>query len=121
MANEKPTGGAGKGRVHRRVEVGLPMVVRGTDRHGMRFEDVTHCFNISRTGASFATAREIEMGADLEVVITLADGAHTTRGEFSTLARVVRIVPGDDPAEKVIGVYFLEARFPRVFVSESTA
>jgi len=120
MAEEKATGGAGKGRVHRRVEVGLPMIVRGTDSHGTRFEDATHCFNVSRTGASFATTRELAMGTDLEVVIIVASGAQAGRGEFSTLARVVRIVPGDDPAEKVIGVYFLEARFPRVFVSEST-
>lgn len=121
MAGEKSTGGAGKGRVHRRVEVGLPMVVRGNDSHGTRFEESTHCFNVSRTGASFATSRELAMGSDLEVVISLASGPQAGRGDFSTLARVVRILPGDDPAEKIIGVYFLEARFPRVFSSESTA
>ena len=121
MADEKTKNGAEQGRVHRRVEVGLPMVVRGTDAHGTRFEDATQCFNISRTGASFATTRELAMGLDLEVVISLAAGAQTSRGEFSTLARVVRVVPGENPDEKVIGVYFLEARFPRVFSSESTA
>jgi hypothetical protein len=102
------------------VEVGLPMIVRGTDRHGMRFEDATHCFNVSRTGASFATTRDFELGADVEVLITLASGGRGGLGDFSTLARVVRIVPGEDPAEKVVGVQFLEARFPRVFSSEST-
>ena len=120
MADEKTSGGAAKGRVHRRVEVGLPMIVRGTDRHGIRFEDVTHCFNVSRTGASFATTRELDMGAKLEVVIALATGAQGGRGDFSCLSQIVRIVPGEEPPDIIIGVQFLEARFPRVFVSEST-
>ena len=123
MADEKTSGGAAKGRVHRRVDVGLPMIVRGADRHGIRFEDVTHCFNVSRTGASFSTTRELDMGAKLEVVIGIASGTSGAiggRGDFSCLAQIVRIIPGEEPPDIIIGVQFLEARFPRVFVSEST-
>ena len=122
MAGETPSGGTASGRVHRRVTAGLPMIVRGTDRNGVRFEDATHCFDVSRTGASFATARELEMGKNVEVVIALATGVGSGgRGDFNSLARIVRIAPGEEPPEFVVAVQFLEARFPRVFVSESTA
>jgi PilZ domain. len=103
-------------RRHRRVHAGLFMLVRGEDRHGRRFEEQTTCYDISRTGASFDTDREIEVGANLEVIITMEAGPRG--GDFDALARVVRVVEAQDGGWEV-GIQFVERRFPRIFVSES--
>ncbi|HEX9759386.1 MAG TPA: PilZ domain-containing protein [Candidatus Acidoferrales bacterium] len=104
-------------RRHRRVHAGLLMVVRGEDHHGHRFEEQTTCYDISRTGASFSTERELEAGANLEVVITMEAGPRG--GDFDTLARVVRVAEAKDGGGWEVGIQFVERRFPRIFVSES--
>ncbi len=106
-------------RLQRRIAVGLPMLVRGVDGPGTRFEDAAQTFDVSRTGASFVTRREIRMGMDLEIVIPqLHSPRHT--GDFTTLAHVVRVVPGSKPGESVVGLQFIGPRFHRVFITEAT-
>lgn len=105
------------GRRHRRVHAGLLMVVRGEDSHGRRFEEQTSCYDISRAGASFSTEREIAVGANIEVVITMEAGPRG--GDFDALARVVRVAPVQEGGGWEVGIQFVERRFPRIFVPES--
>ena len=109
------------GRLQRRIEVGLAMHIRGKESDGSAFDDVVHSGNVSRTGASFATTRQLEVGAELEVTIPRRPGEHAEDADFVTRARVVRVIPGSDERERVVGIQFLDRRFHRVYVSESTA
>lgn len=107
-------------RVQKRIHVGVPIVVRGTDAAGHRFEDAAHSFDVSRTGLSFTTGREIAIGADLEIVIPRSGALRSRERDFSTLAHVVRVEDGQVAGEWLVGVHFTETHLNRVFVSEST-
>jgi hypothetical protein len=118
-----PTEKSGEGadrRLQRRIAVGLPLLVRGTDREGNAFEEVTQSYNVSRTGVSFSTGRELDPGTKLEIIIPRPNTLRETGSDFVTLGRVVRILPGKSAREKTVGVEFLGPRFHRVFVSEGT-
>ncbi len=107
-------------RVQRRISVGLPILVRGADKTGHRYEDAAHSFDLSRTGASFVTTREVGVGEDLEIVIPQGGSGRNPDKDFSTLAHVVRVQPGENDGERIVGVHFFGPRLNRVFVSEST-
>ena len=107
-------------RMQKRIAVGLAMLVRGVERDGTAFEDSTQSYNISRTGASFTTARQLEVGMELEIIIPGRTTPRGTENDFIAQARIVRILPGKSEAEKTIGVQFVGPRFHRIFVSEST-
>lgn len=109
-------------RIQRRIAVGLPMTVRGTDAAGIRFEDASQTHNVSRTGVSFITSRELKLGMDVEIAIS-REGARDS--DFQTLAHIVRVEPAepdapakDAPQQYLIGVQFIGPRFHRVFVNE---
>lgn len=106
-------------RVQRRISVGLPILVRGSDASG-RYEDAVHSFDLSRTGLSFATAREIAVGDDVEIVIPPSGSVRRPEKEFCTLAHVVRVENGEADGERIVGVQFSGPRLNRVFVSEGT-
>ncbi len=107
-------------RNQRRIEVGLPMLVRGTDRHGQTFEDTAHSYDVSRTGASFLSRRELGVGMMLEIIIPRASNARPGDADFVSQARVVRLVAIGDGREVRVGVNFVGPRFHRVFFSEYT-
>lgn len=114
-------GQASDRRTQRRIAVGLPMLIRGTDRQGMHFEDTCHSYDVSRNGASFSSTRELELGMEVEIVIPRQNPNRPTDNDFITQARVVRVLPGEKTGESLIGVQFVGPRFHRVYVSESTA
>jgi hypothetical protein len=108
-------------RRERRVPVQLPMLVRGTDVSGARFEERTASVNLCRGGAAFATRYEVELGGKLEINIPVAPSAAEPDAEFSTHGRIVHLKPGNTERELIVGVEFTGPRFHRIFVSESTS
>ncbi|MBI1749066.1 MAG: PilZ domain-containing protein [Acidobacteria bacterium] len=108
------------GRVQKRVAVGLAIQVSGKEADGTPFEDTVHSGNVSRTGASFTTLRGLEVGMEVDVVIPRRPGERED-ADFATRARIVRVQPGSAERELLIGMQFLDRRFHRVFVSESTS
>ena len=106
-------------RSERRITVRLPMQLRGTDRAGRRFEERTQSQNVCRSGAAFATVHELDLGADVEIVIPLPKRGRERETDFATRGRVVHVESGRDPREKIVGVEFTGPRFHRVFVPES--
>jgi c-di-GMP-binding flagellar brake protein YcgR len=114
--SEESQGGRER-RVQRRISVGLPILVRGSDAGG-RYEDAVHSFDLSRTGLSFATGREIAVGNEVEIVIPASGAVRRPEKEFCTLAQVVRVQNGEAEGERIVGVQFLGQRLNRVFVSE---
>jgi hypothetical protein len=108
-------------RRERRVPVHLPMLVRGTDRSGERFEEHTASENLCRGGVAFATRYALELGGKLEINIPVAPSAAEPDAEFSTHGRIVHLKPGNTDRELIVGVEFTGPRFHRMFVSESTS
>ncbi len=118
MANRTETVQESERRTQRRIHVGLPLLVRGSDAGGRRFEDPSEVRNVSRTGASFVTTREIAVGMDLEIVIPKLGLGRPAPDDFQTLARVVRVEPGTKEGELIVGVHFVGPRYNRVFITE---
>jgi len=108
-------------RRERRVPVHVPILVRGTDHAGEKFEEHTLSVNLCRGGAAFATRYALDLGDRLQINIPVVASAGDPHKEFSTQGRVVHIVPGENERERIIGVEFTGPRFHRMFVSESTS
>ena len=122
MSNRPSDGKSGADRrMQRRISVGLQIVVRGQDRAGRRFEETSNVVDVSRTGASFSTVRDIPVGADLEVMIPKLGLGRPSPDDFQTLAHVVRISESAESEERLVGVQFVGPRFHRVFITEGTA
>lgn len=121
MSAKSKNGNSDERRKQRRINVGLDVVVRGQDRDGRRFELTSQILDVSRTGASFLTTRDVAMGADLELLIPKLGLGRASKDDYQTLAHVVRVV--DDPVsgQRVIGVQFVGPRFNRVFITEESA
>jgi hypothetical protein len=101
--------------------VHLPMLVRGTDRSGAKFEERTSSENLCRGGAAFATRYTLDLGVEVEIRIPPATKTSDQESEFFTLGRIVHLKPGKDGREMIVGVEFTGPRFHRMFVSESTS
>ena len=108
-------------RRERRVPVNLPMLVRGTDRAGEPFEELTSSVNLCRGGAAFATRYALVLGSRLEINIPASPSTTEKDAEFSTHGRIVHVAPGNSDRELIVGVEFTGPRFHRMFVSESTS
>lgn len=118
-----PGTGAGSGaerRAERRIAVRLPVRVRGADRAGVRFDELTTSENVCRNGLAFATLHELLPGASLEIEIDQA--ARATEREaagFTTRGDVAHVAPAADTHQFIVGVKFTGPRFHRVFRPES--
>lgn len=91
---------SGKPREHelKRLQLKLPVIVRGVDIEGKRFRENTTTEDLSHSGANFHMKRLVPMGASLSMVI--APGT----SDLKVKASVVRCA---ELAEKVsIGVLF---------------
>ncbi len=121
MSPAGKTGTAADRRLQRRIEVGLPLLVRGTDADGTRFEDTSHSYDVSRTGASFVTSRRLEVGMTVEIIIPRTIAGRASENDFVSQAQIVRVESGMEPRELRVGLRFIGPRFHRVFLSESTA
>jgi hypothetical protein len=106
-------------RSSRRLEVSLPMVVRGRDAYGAAFEDTAASYNVSREGASFLTRRELQLGQTLELIIPHRPLPRETssRADFETVGEVRRITPKSEGVWEV-GVHFIGPRL-RTYMAET--
>jgi len=108
-------------RRERRVPVHLPIVVRGTDRTGMPFEERTSSENLCRGGAAFASRHPLDLGSHLEIHIPVLPTSASEDTDFSTQGRIVHVMHGGGAEnESIVGVEFTGPRFHRMYVSETT-
>lgn len=107
-------------RRERRVPVHLPILVRGTDRAGEKFEEHTSSVNLCRGGAAFATRYSVGLGDCLQINIPVAAGLAAPDADFATQGRIVHVVPGANARELIVGVEFTGPRFHHMYVSETT-
>jgi len=108
-------------RIERRVEVHLPVEIRGKDHAGRPFSETSRTENLSRRGAALIVSAEIAEGADVEIRIPLPQGQGTseTETEFSTSGRVVHVYNTMPGSSRMIGIQFTGRSFQRIFVPES--
>jgi hypothetical protein len=107
-------------RREHRVPVHLPILVRGVDLDGDKFEERTSSVNLCRGGAAFNTRYALALGDRLQINIPVAPTPSEPDADFATHGRVVHVLPGVNPRELIIGVEFTGRRFHRMFVSEAT-
>jgi PilZ domain len=106
-------------RSERRIAVRLPVQVRGRDHRGLDFEETTSSQNLCRSGAAFRMHYDVDLGADLEILIPyLRPGAQPGLTNFATRGEVVHVT-ATDGGERLVGVRFTGPRFQRVFRPES--
>lgn len=100
-------------RAQRRIAASVTLQVRGVEGFGAPFEDNVAAEDVSRTGASFYSTRQVDLGDELDITIP-----GQAAKDFQTRARIVRVLPGRTDDERLIGLQFLGPRFHRIFVSE---
>ena len=104
-------------RKEKRVQVHLPVEIRGTDRTGSRFDETTTSENLCRGGVAFTLSRELELGAMLDISIPLPRGGQQGETDFATRGQVRHVYLAG--SSRIFGVAFTGPRFHRMFVSES--
>ncbi len=107
-------------RRERRIDIRLPIHVRGKDSDGAEFEERTRSENICRGGVAFVTRRKLGAGTSLEIRIPLPARTGAAEDEFSTVGRIVHIANAEADAGLLIGVEFTGPRFRRIFQTETT-
>jgi PilZ domain len=83
-----------------RALVSIPVVIKGTDKHGYAFEEDTHTFQISKYGARIFSVHELEENSILQLRLKSS--------EQSSHFRVVWISRENDTLGQV-GVEFVQS------------
>jgi c-di-GMP-binding flagellar brake protein YcgR len=104
-------------RREKRVQVRLPVEIRGTDRSGKQFDERTTSENLCRGGVAFTLSRELDLGANLEINIPLPRAGQKGETDFATRGEVRHVYTTENG--RIFGVAFTGPRFQRMFVSES--
>ncbi len=114
MVDDASKTGTADQRAHKRIEVSVPILVRGQDVMGAAFEESAHSYNVSREGASFLVHHEVEVGQRLELIlIKRGPGGR----DFETLGEVRRVIP-KQPGEWEVGVHIVGPRL-RMYLPET--
>ncbi len=106
-------------RREKRVQVRLPVEIRGKDRSGNPFDERTTSENLCRGGVAFTLSHELDLGAVLDINIPLPRAGQQDETDFATRGQVRHVYVGD--TGRVFGVAFTGPRFHRMFLSESAA
>jgi hypothetical protein len=80
-------------RAQRRLKTAIPILVRGVDAQGKKFEDSAETVEVSRRGLSFLTERKLKSPATVTVIIPGRGQPHpgSRPTDFLARAAVVRI------------------------------
>ena len=111
--------GGAERRREKRVQVHLPVEIRGTDRNGAQFQETTTSENLCRGGVAFTLSRDLDMGAMLDISIPLPRGGKKGLNDFATRGQVRHVCRSGN--NLVFGVAFTGPRFHHMFVSENVA
>jgi c-di-GMP-binding flagellar brake protein YcgR len=106
-------------RRERRIDIRLPVHVRGQDDQGSEFDERTQSENLCRGGVAFAVRHRIGAGTSLEIRIPLPAPTGAADDEFSTVGRVVHVENAAADAGLLVGVEFTGPSFRRIFQAEA--
>src|SRR5437773_3813466 len=80
-------------RRKRRVQVSVPIIVKGRDLKGNPFEESTESINFSAGGTCFLLERRVRVGSTVVLLISLPPDWKT----YKTIGRVSRVEKGRRP------------------------
>ena len=91
-------------RAYYRLPIRVPIFIKGLDKNGDEFFELTHTVNVSASGACLITKRDLGYAADLLVSIPApvsSDGGLSEDHDFRFPAKVVRVENGVTPSRRV--------------------
>jgi hypothetical protein len=103
-------------RLHYRLPIRVPVFLKGVDKHGNEYFELTHTINVSASGACFLSKRKLEMKADLLVSIPAPvdlNSGDPDDYEFKFPAKVVRIENGLQNLNKRVSVRFTKLLYDK--------
>ena len=95
-----------------RVELQLPVEVRGEDALGARFTELTHSLNVSGGGILFESHRQVPVGARLTLRIELPPMLRhrfSNSDSYSALAVVCRVEQLEGGPTRRVGARFVDS------------
>ncbi len=96
-------------RSHYRMQIRVPIYIRGKDGNGEDFFELSHTVNVSASGAALICQNPVEIDAPLHVSIPAplnAGSANNFENETGFHAKVTRIEEGEKGSFKKICVHF---------------
>ncbi len=96
-------------RRQKRVDVSIPIRVKGADVQGNRFEELTKSLNVSSDGAAFLLKCRIKVGSALELSLPLPRHLQKSvapRAVYETIGQVIRVEGFGSPETFKIAVKF---------------
>jgi len=103
-------------RSHYRLPIRVPIFLKGIDKNGSEYFELTHTVNVSATGACFFSKRSLEITADLLVSIPAPVDINSNVSEdydFKFPAKIVRVDNGLTNPNKKISVRFTKPLYER--------
>lgn len=103
-------------RAHYRLPIRVPVFLKGLDRHGNEYFELTHTVNVSATGACFFSKRSLEIKGDLLVSIPAPVDINSNISEdydFKFPAKIVRIDNGLANPNKKVSVRFAKPLYEK--------
>ena len=94
-------------RRKRRVIVGVPIVVKGVDLFGTRYEEATKSVNFSAGGTCFFLKQRIQVGSTVALAIALPPDMKTYR----TTGQVTRVEAGRGYSGYKYGIRFTHNKY----------
>ena len=80
-------------RKHKSIKAEIFVKLKGKDIHGEEFEEIVKTTDLSKSGASFTTTRDLQVGTEVYLSIPLP-------------SKIVRIDKFTDSEEKKYGIIF---------------
>jgi hypothetical protein len=94
----------------RRIQICLPIRVRGTNAEGVPFEETSRSIDVNANGVLFSLKQELKKGARLKLSLPRSmQKTAASKPVYETEAVVVRIEASDDPGMRRVAVRFRSA------------
>jgi hypothetical protein len=103
-------------REYYRLPIRVPIFIKGVDRRGEEFFELTHTINVSASGACFITKQDLQLASDLMVSIPAPISPEFGPSEdydFKFPAKVVRLENGVLNPNKRVSVRFMKLLYDR--------
>lgn len=103
-------------RSHYRLPIRVPIFIKGIDRQGEEFFELTHTVNVSASGACFVSRRELKVDADLMVSIPAplpSDPQESEEYDFKFPAKIVRVDNGTTHPSRKVSVRFTKLLYDK--------
>jgi len=103
-------------REYYRLPIRVPVFIKGIDRSGDEFFELTHTVNVSASGACLITRRDLAYSADLLVSIPApvsSDAGFPEDHDFRFPAKVVRLENGVVNPNRRVSVRFTKLLYEK--------